>query len=80
MALVDGHHKSVQTCQDNSEDSEICVVCDGEDGDDIFANFTMKSAAFHALVDEVLYDLNAIEHGTTTIIPELKEVPSSIPV
>ena len=75
MALLDGHHKSVEHCEDDSKDNEICVVCDGEEGVDIFANFTMKGAAFQALVDEVLHDLNTVERGTTTIIPEVSKIP-----
>mmetsp|Transcript_13673 Transcript_13673/g.29778 ORF Transcript_13673/g.29778 Transcript_13673/m.29778 type:complete len:92 (+) Transcript_13673:155-430(+) len=35
MALVDGDHDAIQKCRPNTNENDICVVCD-EDGDDTY--------------------------------------------
>jgi len=56
MALLNGHHQSVQECGDDANDDDICVICDSSNK--VYGNFTMKNTAFEALIDKVLLDLN----------------------
>jgi len=55
MALIDGRHRSIESC--DYTDDEICVVCETNG---IYANFTMTQFVFEAMLDLALSDKSSL--------------------
>lgn len=64
LHLIDGKHIKVEKCEDGRDD-ERCVVCDNTD-DLTYGNFTVTSAGFQSLVDDVLLQLEQGERSVAT--------------
>lgn len=60
MALLNGHHQSIQECGEDPNDDDICIICDSSNK--VYGNFTMKLPAFEAMINNVLLDLNHIHN------------------